>query len=73
MDTTSPSKKATRMNNQENRTIREKNRNSFLTMDPVKVTGIAKWPTPSTVKDVRSFLRFANFYCCFIPHYSDIA
>ena len=28
MDTTSPSKKTVRVNNQENRTIREKNRNS---------------------------------------------
>ena len=33
-----------------------------LAMDPVKVAGIADWPTPSTVKDVRSFLGFANFY-----------
>jgi reverse transcriptase-like protein len=31
-------------------------------MDPVKVEGIAKWPTPTTVKDVRSFLGFCNFY-----------
>ena len=44
-----------------------------LAMDPVKVAGITKWPTPATVKDVRSFLGFANFYCCFIPHYSDTA
>ena len=33
-----------------------------LAMDPIKVAGIADWPTPSTVKDVRSFLGFANFY-----------
>jgi len=31
-------------------------------MDPVKVEGIAHWPTPTMVKDVRSFLRFCNFY-----------
>ena len=43
-----------------------------LAMDPVKVAGIAKWPTPSTVKDVHSFLGFANFYCHFVPHYSNI-
>ena len=40
-----------------------------LAMDPVKVAGIADWPIPSTVKDVRSFLGFANFYRHFIPHY----
>ena len=25
------------------------------------------------IKDIQSFLGFANFYRCFIPHYSDIA
>ena len=33
-----------------------------LAMDPVKVAGITDWPIPSTVKDVQSFLGFANFY-----------
>ena len=33
-----------------------------LTMDPVKLDGIATWPTPTKVKDVRSFLGFTNFY-----------
>ena len=42
-----------------------------LAMDPVKVAGIADWPIPSTVRDVRSFLGFTNFYQCFVPHYSD--
>ena len=32
-----------------------------LAMDPVKLNRIAHWPTPSKVKDVRSFLGFANF------------
>ena len=39
-------------------------------MDPVKVEGIAKWETPRTVKDVRSFLGFCNFYCAFIQDFS---
>jgi hypothetical protein len=44
-----------------------------LGMDPVKLDGIASWPTPTTVNTVRSFLGFSNFYCHFIDHYSDIA
>ena len=44
-----------------------------LTMDPIKLDGITAWPTPAKVKDVRSFLGFANFYCQFIPDYSTVA
>ena len=33
-----------------------------LAMDPIKLDGIASWLTPEKVKDVRSFLGFANFY-----------
>jgi len=42
-------------------------------MDPIKVQGIADWPTPLTIKDVRSFLGFCNFYRAFIKNFSDIA
>jgi hypothetical protein len=35
-------------------------------MDPVKIAGIKNWPTPTKVKDVRSFLGFCNFYRPFI-------
>ena len=48
-------------------------RKNTVAMDPVKVKGIAEWPTPSKVKDVQSFLGFANFYRQFIPGYSNIA
>ena len=41
-------------------------------MDPVKVTGIVDWPAPTTLKNVRSFLGFCNYYCKFIPGYSQI-
>ena len=44
-----------------------------LAMDPVKLDSIASWPTPTKVKDVRSFLSFANFYRCFITDYSNVA
>ena len=43
-----------------------------LTMAADKVRAIVDWPTPRKVKDVQSFLGFANFYCRFIYNYSDI-
>ena len=43
-----------------------------LMMDPTKVDTITSWPTPCKVKDLRSFLGFANFHCHFIWNYSDI-
>ena len=47
--------------------------NGTVCMDSVKVEGITKWPIPMTVKQVRSFLGFCNFYHTFIPKFSDIA
>ena len=41
-----------------------------LRMDPAKVTTILKWPEPRNVKDIQSFLGFANFYRQFINGYS---
>jgi len=43
-----------------------------LSMDPVKVQTIQDWPEPRKVKDVQSFLDFANFYRQFIHEYSKI-
>jgi hypothetical protein len=31
-------------------------------MDPVKIAGVADWPTPSNTKEVQSFVGFMNFY-----------
>src|ERR1700677_2921263 len=42
-------------------------------MDPAKIAGISNWPIPSTVKQVRSFLGFCNFYRPFIQHFSHLA
>ena len=44
-----------------------------IAMDPVKLDGIAAWPTLAKLKDVHSFLGFANYYRCFIPEYSSVA
>jgi hypothetical protein len=44
-----------------------------IQMDPTKLKGVADWPTPRTVKDVRAFLGFTGFYRYFVPHYSQIA
>jgi len=45
---------------------------SGLTMSDAKVKTIQKWPEPKKVKDIQSFLGFANFYRRFIFNYSDI-
>ena len=44
---------------------------SGLTMDNNKVKVIQDWPEPQKVKDVQSFLGFANFYRRFIHNYSQ--
>ena len=43
-----------------------------LKMDQSKVQTIQDWPEPWKVKDIQSFLGFANFYRHFISNYSDI-
>ena len=42
-------------------------------MKPSKVDTIAIWPVSKTQRKVQMFLRFANFYCCFILGFSKIA
>jgi len=45
---------------------------SGLTMSDDKIKIIQDWLEPKKVKDIQSFLGFANFYCQFIFNYSDI-
>ncbi|MBW0504632.1 hypothetical protein O181_044347 [Austropuccinia psidii MF-1] len=39
-------------------------------MDSSNVKQILNWPQPKNIKDLQSFLGFANFYCHFISYYS---
>ena len=41
-------------------------------MDPAKVSAVLDWTTPRTVKEVQSYLGFANFYRKFINNYSAL-
>ena len=41
-------------------------------LDLSKIQMIKDWPEPKKVKDIQSFLGFANFYQRFISDYSDI-
>ena len=44
-----------------------------IRVDPEKVQAIQQWQRPRSVKGVRSFLGFANYYRQFIPKFSNIA
>ena len=44
-----------------------------ISMSPEKIKAIAEWPTPHDVKEVQSFLGFANFNRKFIEGYSKKA
>ena len=43
-----------------------------IRMDPAKLSAIATWPPPKTVKAVHALLGFCNFYRKFIPNFSNI-
>ena len=43
-----------------------------IRMDPDKLKAIHEWQAPQTVKGVRSFLGFANYYRLFIKGYADV-
>ena len=41
-----------------------------ISTNPKKVEAVAKWPTPKTVYDIRSFLGFVGYYRRFIKNFS---
>ena len=41
--------------------------------DSAKTEAVASWPTPKTLKDLRSFLGFASYYRQFVPGFAQIA
>jgi hypothetical protein len=43
-----------------------------IRMDPKKVQAIQEWAAPKSVKGVRGFIGFANFYRQFIPFFSEL-
>ena len=42
-------------------------------VDPKKVEAIQAWEAPKSVRDVRGFLGFANFYRSFIPRFAALS
>ena len=45
----------------------------WVEMDPVKIVRVRDWPTPKNITEVQSFMGFVNFYCRFIPEFSNVA
>ena len=43
-----------------------------VSMDSVKTNVIKDWKSPSNLKDVQSFIAFANFYCWFIKDFAKM-
>ena len=44
-----------------------------IATDPEKVTAVQNWPTPETLKQLRSFLGFAAYYRRYVPRFTSAA
>ena len=47
--------------------------NGLLKPDPKKVAAMVEWPTPTSVKEIRSFLGTVGYYRKFVYRYSFLA
>jgi hypothetical protein len=47
--------------------------NKGFCLDKLKIQAVQEWPTPNTVKQVQSFIGFANFVQSFVANFSQIA
>ena len=41
--------------------------------DPTKVMAVEKWPLPTDIREIRSFIGFCSYYRDFIPNFSRIS
>jgi hypothetical protein len=44
-----------------------------VVVDPSKIEAVAKWQSPKTVTEIRSFLGLTGYYRRFIENFSNIA
>ncbi|QRW20584.1 Retrotransposable element Tf2 protein [Rhizoctonia solani] len=44
-----------------------------FSLDKLKIQAVQEWPVPTKVKEVQSFLGFANFLCQFVANFSHMA
>jgi len=44
-----------------------------VSTDPEKISVVKNWPTPKTVKQLKSYLGFCSYYRKYVPSFSDIA
>ena len=44
-----------------------------IATDPSKITDVTNWSTPSTLKELRSFLGFASYYRRYVSRFTQIA
>ena len=52
---------------------RSRHRSRWNVSRPREDVRVKEWPVPKTVRDVRSFIGFANYYQRFIKNFASIA